>query len=55
MTHDWGADELGRDNHARVQKVYEALVREGLEAWFDEKQMVGNVARQMVDGIDSML
>jgi hypothetical protein len=25
LTHDWGADELGRDNHGRVARVNSAL------------------------------
>ena len=25
LTHDWGKDELGRDNHARVSKINTAL------------------------------
>eukprot|EP00964_Phaeocystis_antarctica_P160473 scaffold132097_cov54-Phaeocystis_antarctica.AAC.2 len=30
LTHDWGEDEAGRDNHARVARVSKALKAEGL-------------------------
>ena len=38
MTHDWGLDELGRNNHERVLKVYTALKAKGITTWFDETE-----------------
>ena len=52
LTHDWGQDEDGRDNHARVARVCAALKAEGLRPWFDEDQMRGDINSKMVEGIE---
>jgi len=52
LTHDWGTDELGRSNHARVGRVAEALRAAGLSIWFDADEMRGDINQQMADGID---
>ena len=36
LTHDWGDDELGRSNHARVAEVNRLLKAAGFVTWFDE-------------------
>ena len=51
LTHDWGEDELGRDNHARVSKVYVRLKDAGLRPWFDEEFMRGDVNKTMMDAL----
>ena len=53
LTHDWGEDEAGRDNHARVARVSTALKAEGLRPWFDEDQMRGDINHKMVEGIEA--
>lgn len=52
LSHDWGVDERGRSNHARVAAVNDALKRAGLVTWFDEERMRGDIVRQMTEGID---
>ena len=52
LTHDWGEDEDGRDNHARVARICAALKAEGLRPWFDEDQMRGDINSKMVEGIE---
>lgn len=52
LTHDWGTDELGRDNHSRVAKINRALQAKGLNTWFDEDRMHGNIEDAMTRGID---
>ena len=52
LTHDWGTDVQGRNNHERVSKVNAALSAAGLVTWFDEERMRGDVVQQMTDGID---
>eukprot|EP00964_Phaeocystis_antarctica_P107623 scaffold72307_cov45-Phaeocystis_antarctica.AAC.1 len=47
LTHDWGEDEAGRNNHARVARVSKALKAEGLRPWFDEDQMRGDINHKM--------
>ena len=41
LTHDWGTDELERQNHARVSCLNTALQAKGLTTWFDEDKMEG--------------
>ena len=53
LTHDWGEDEAGRSNHARVARVSTALKAEGLRPWFDEDQMRGDINHKMVEGIEA--
>ena len=48
LTHDWGTDEKGRDNHARVAAVHAALTVAGLRCWFDEEQMQGDINKQSI-------
>ena len=45
LTHDWADDELGRNNHERVKRVYHRLKELGVPAWFDEEAMHGDVNR----------
>ena len=53
LTHDWGTDGEGRDNHERVIRVCHALrARAGLSIWLDEDEMRGDVNQQMTDGIE---
>ena len=53
LTHDWGNDELGRSNHARVAEVNRLLKAAGFVTWFDEDRMQGDIVSQMANGIDS--
>ena len=52
LSHDWGSDELGRDNHQRVFEVNRRLRAEGLRTWFDSERMVGDINAAMTHGID---
>jgi len=49
-SHDWGH---GAANHARVGRVVEHLRHRGIEVWFDESHMRGNLLDAMCHGIDS--
>jgi hypothetical protein len=53
LTHDWGMDELNRDNHERVARIKDALKSTGFITWFDSERMTGDIADQMVAGIDN--
>jgi WD40 repeat protein len=53
LTHDWGIDELERNNHDRVAAVNRGLKSEGFVTWFDSDRMTGDVVDQMVAGINS--
>ena len=52
LSHDWGKDELGRSNHDRVKKIFQALKEKGLSLWFDEEYMEGDIDEAMCKGID---
>ena len=52
LSHDWADDELGRNNHQRVQKIFKALGKRGLSLWFDEVYMKGDIDETMCKGID---
>jgi len=41
LTHDWGKDTEGRDNHKRVSRINVALQKRGIITWFDEDRMEG--------------
>jgi hypothetical protein len=52
LTHNWGLDEMGRDNHIRVSKFNDELKKRGFDrTWFDEEQMDGNINDKMSSGI----
>lgn len=53
LTHDWGKDELDRQNHERVKKVNQILQAEGIKTWFDEERLQGNIRYQMAEGIEN--
>jgi hypothetical protein len=52
LTHDWGTDDEGRSNHARVAALNTLLQQRGLRTWFDEERMSGHIVQQMCRGID---
>ena len=52
LSHNWGKDESGRDNHHRVFLINEELKGLGYKTWFDEEKMAGNIAEKMSRGIE---
>ena len=52
LSHNWGTDELGRDNHRRVLIINKELKRMGYKTWFDEDQLRGDIDKQMAKGIE---
>jgi len=53
LSHNWGDDELGRDNHDRVVQINGLLVAAGYATWCDSEQMIGDIVDRMVEGIDN--
>ena len=54
LSHNWGKDESGRDNHARVLQLAEILIQKGLKIWIDATNMEGkDIENDMTEGIDS--
>ena len=52
LSHDWGTDDLQRDNHARVCRVAAALEAAGFKPWLDAQEMHGNIGMRMAEGIE---
>ena len=52
LSHNWGEDEDGRDNHKRVSFINEELKTHGYKTWFDEEKLAGNIDEKMAQGID---
>ena len=51
VTHDWGIDELDRNNHERAKLLNKTVQSKNIKTWFDEEQMVGDVKEKMEEGI----
>ena len=51
LTHDWGTDDLGRNNHTRVARVNDSLKQRGVATWFDAEQMTGSIRDKMAEGV----
>ena len=52
LSHNWGKDESGRDNHERVSLINEELKRLGYQTWFDAERMTGCIAEKISQGIE---
>lgn len=48
-SHDWGIDS---ENHRRVEAVVKRLRLRGINVWFDETHMSGNILDSMCKGMD---
>ena len=48
-SHDWGVNGC---NHNRVRQVVTSLRERGIDVWFDETNMKGNILESMCNGID---
>jgi hypothetical protein len=53
LSHAWGNDSLGRDNHERCKELYNLLVNKGYSVWFDENDMKGNIDNSIIKGINN--
>lgn len=49
-SHDWGPEGA---NHAKVAQVVDGLRKRGIDVWFDETHMRGNILSSMCGGIDT--
>ena len=52
LSHNWGKDETGRDNHERVSIINKELQKIGYQTWFDAEHMRGGIAEKMSQGIE---
>ena len=52
LSHNWGRDELGRDNHERVSLINKELMKVGYKTWFDGDKLTGNIDEEITNGIE---
>ena len=52
LSHNWGKDEYGRNNHQRVSFINEELKARGYKTWFDEEKLPGNIDEKMAREIE---
>lgn len=52
LSHNWGMDDSGRDNHQRVSLIGKKLIEMGYKTWFDEDKMAGDLDKKIAQGID---
>ena len=53
LSHNWGKDEISRNNHVHVSFINKELQKYGYLTWFDEEQLTIEIFSQIVDGIDN--
>tara|TARA_B100001093_G_scaffold460241_1_gene473910 strand:- start:1220 stop:1924 length:705 start_codon:yes stop_codon:yes gene_type:complete len=53
LSHAWGQDTLGRDNHKRVENLYKLLINKGYTVWFDKTDLIGNIDNSIIKGINN--
>ena len=53
LSHNWGADQRGRNNHDRVSYINEELKSRGYVTWFDNDRMTGDIQDIMAEGIEN--
>lgn len=51
LSHAWGQDEEGRDNHQRVIQLANKLKSHGYTVWIDQEQIYGNIDKSIIEGI----
>ena len=52
LSHNWGKDETGHDNHERVSLINKELQKMGYQTWFDAECMSGGIVERMSQGIE---
>ena len=52
LSHNWGKDDSGRDNHYRLSLINKELKKIGYQTWFDADRMTGDIVKQMSQGIE---
>ena len=53
LSHAWGNDEFGRDNHKRCKEIADKLQTVGYTVWFDAYDMYGNIDSAIMKGINN--
>ena len=51
ISHNWGLDSVGIDNHKRCKILADELILRGYSVWFDENDMIKNIDYKIMEGI----
>ena len=52
LSHNWGKDISGRDNHDRVVLINKELEKIGYQTWLDTERITGGLVEKMIEGIE---
>tara|TARA_B100000035_G_scaffold305590_1_gene306597 strand:+ start:1063 stop:1854 length:792 start_codon:yes stop_codon:yes gene_type:complete len=52
ISHAWGINEEGKNNHESCKKICNKLISNGYSVWFDDYEMVGNIDKNIIKGIN---
>lgn len=53
ISHAWGNDSDGRDNHKRCHELFNTLKKKGYSVWFDKYDISGNIDSCIMNGINN--
>tara|TARA_Y100000816_G_C26046116_1_gene548203 strand:- start:54 stop:710 length:657 start_codon:yes stop_codon:yes gene_type:complete len=53
ISHAWGDDSNGRNNHTRSKEIADLLISKGYSVWFDSYDMCGNIDSSIMNGINN--
>ena len=53
ISHAWGNDSDGRDNHKRSDELFNTLKAKGYSVWFDTYDISGNIDSCIMNGINN--
>lgn len=53
ISHNWGLDSIGIDNHKKCKIIADELILRGYSVWFDENDMVKNIDDKIMEGINN--
>ena len=52
LSHNWGTNQNGTDNHALTRRLNRSLQEQGILTWFDDDDMGSDLLASMSSGID---
>ena len=55
ISHNWGLDCIGTNNHRRCKIIADELILRGYSVWFDDNDMIKNIDTGISEIIRSML
>ena len=53
ISHNWGKDRVGRDNHGRCLELSKILNEKGYTTWIDKNDLLSNIDSSIIKGINN--